>query len=87
MQLTRRSSDYREIDWEQLRLVNYYRLIDFAGQVQPGSFSFRMGVAYRGGKEHKGFVPHGVLLARHAPHEPKPFAQRSPHDITALSVT
>ncbi|SRR6266545_7973227 len=35
MQLTRRSSDYREIDWEQPRLVNHFRLIDFAGQVQP----------------------------------------------------
>jgi hypothetical protein len=35
MQLTRRSSDYREIDWEQLRLVNHFRLSDFAGQVQP----------------------------------------------------
>src|SRR5688572_27216462 len=35
MQLTRHSSDYREIDWEQLRLVNHFRLIDFAGQVQP----------------------------------------------------
>jgi hypothetical protein len=35
MQLTRHSSNYREIDWEQLRLVNHFRLMDFAGQVQP----------------------------------------------------
>jgi hypothetical protein len=45
-------------------------------EIVAGSFSFRMGVAYWGEKEQKGFVPHGVLLARHAPHEPKPFALR-----------
>jgi hypothetical protein len=40
MQLTRHSSDYREIDWEQLRLVNHCRLVDFAGQglVYPRAF-------------------------------------------------
>jgi hypothetical protein len=56
-------------------------------RIGPGSFNFRMGVADGGGKEQKGFVPHGVLLARHAPYAPKPFAQVSPHDITSLSVT
>ena len=35
MQRTRHRSDDREIDWEQLRLVNHCRLIDFAGQGQP----------------------------------------------------
>jgi hypothetical protein len=35
MQLTQHSSDYREIDWEQRRLINHFRLSDFAGQVQP----------------------------------------------------
>jgi type I restriction enzyme, S subunit len=56
-------------------------------EVGTGSFSFRIGIAYWDGKEQKGFVPHGVLLARHAPHEPKPFAQVSPHDSISLSVT
>ena len=51
------------------------------------SVSYRMGVAYWGEKEHKGFVPHGVLLARHALHEPKLFAQVKLHDITSRSVT
>jgi hypothetical protein len=33
--VTPHSSDYREIEWEQLRLGNYLSLIDLAGQVQP----------------------------------------------------
>src|SRR4029434_5372203 len=35
MPLTPHSSDDWELDWEQLRLVNNCRFIDFAGQVQP----------------------------------------------------
>jgi hypothetical protein len=35
MPLTQHSSDDWELAWEQLRLVNHCRFIDFAGQVQP----------------------------------------------------
>jgi hypothetical protein len=33
--VTRRSSDYREIEWEQLSLGKHFSLTDLAGQVQP----------------------------------------------------
>jgi NAD(P)-dependent dehydrogenase (short-subunit alcohol dehydrogenase family) len=49
----------------------------------PGSFSFRNGVAQQGSPGGKGFVPGGVLLPRHAPHEPKPFPTVNEHDSTA----
>ena len=38
-----------------------------------GLFSFRIGVANWAQNELKGFVPCGVLLTRHTPHDPKPF--------------
>src|SRR6266446_9835563 len=37
-----------------------------------GSFSSRIWDCTTDANELKGFVPHGVLLPRHAPHEPKP---------------
>ena len=52
-----------------------------------GHLSFRIGVANGGSEEHKGFVLHGVLRARHAPQAPKPFAQVVTHDPTSPSVT
>src|SRR5437763_9587058 len=51
----------------------------------PGSFSFRTWGCTAGANELKGFVPHGVLLARHASHEPKPFPQVVPYDSTAAA--
>jgi hypothetical protein len=48
-----------------------------------GSFSFRTWGCTAGANELKGFVPHGVLLARHASHEPKPFPKVDPYESTA----
>jgi TIR domain len=51
---------------------NVTTFTDRQGKFVPGSFSFRTWGCRAGANELKGFVPHGVLLARHASHEPKP---------------
>src|SRR5262245_30887688 len=56
---------------------------DKSGGSVPGSFSFRTWGCTAGANELKGFVPHGVLLAQHASHEPKPFPKVDPYDSTA----
>src|SRR5438876_11186198 len=53
---------------------------------EPGSFSFRIGGCTTGPERVKGFCPTGVLLARHAPHESKPFTKVGHHDSTASSA-
>src|SRR5262249_33740167 len=65
----------REVDAEAVKL-NLLR-------IKAGSFSFRTWGCTAGANELKGFVPHGVLLARHASHEPKPFSKVDPYDSTA----
>ena len=51
-----------------------------------GSFSFREWGCTAALKRVKSFVPHGALLARHAPHEPKPFLTVHTHDTTASAA-
>src|SRR6267378_5669925 len=51
----------------------------------PGSFSSRIWDCTTDANELKGFVPHGVLLPRHAPHEPKPLPKVDPYDSTAAT--
>src|SRR5256885_3937189 len=55
-----------------------------AGTAEPFRVSPPEAVAYP--LELKGFVPHGVLLARHTPPEPKPFTKVGHHDSTASST-
>src|SRR5215207_5575130 len=48
-----------------------------------GSFSFRKWGCTTTLKGVKSFVPRGALLARHAPHEPKPLCEVNKYDSTA----
>ncbi len=80
--MPRRISDYREIGWEQLRLVSHYRLVDFAGQVQATfrrSPMLHFGIVWpdergliRVGQRRKSFIssPCGVCGAIVPPDEP-----------------
>src|SRR4030095_15039748 len=50
-----------------------------------GHLVFGEGVAQQVQNKLKGFVPHGALLAWHAPHEPKPCLQVDLYDSTAAA--
>src|SRR5262252_632151 len=52
---------------------------------EAGSFSFLTWGGTTGANKLKGFVPHGVLLAWHAPHEPKPLPKVDPYASTAAA--